>query len=146
MSNNFFEYLQKNGMEAFDKMADDLAKQLNEAKAKYLEAQKKKEEEAKAAAQKKENRDKVVESLARTLKFYYGEDMPLDPVEVADAVVKTIDDVVAAKRKIDKVKDKLEVVKDEDTDDGHVLVMKADLSDLSEEDLADLFNSSFFKL
>ena len=33
MQNNFLEYIQKNGPEAFDKMAADLAKQLNDAKA-----------------------------------------------------------------------------------------------------------------
>ena len=32
MQNNFLEYIQKNGPEAFDKMAADLAKQLNDAK------------------------------------------------------------------------------------------------------------------
>lgn len=135
MQNNFLEYLQKNGVEAFDKMAADLAKQLNDAKATYEADQKKKAEKA-----RDEIRETTVNQIARLLKFYYGADLPFDAVEAAKGTLDAMDETIAANQKRSKAESKMEVVRDEDVPGGHVKVMKGDLSDLSDEELRDFWN------
>lgn len=144
MQNNFLEYIQKNGPEAFDKMAADLAKQLNDAKAQYEADQKKKAEEAK----KTENRETIVKQIARLLKFYYGDDLLFD-TEAAKKALEAVDAMIAENQKKSKVESKMKVVKDEDIPGGHVKVMRGDLSDLSDEELRDFWNNvheTFFKV
>jgi len=140
MQNNFLEYLQKNGVEAFDKMAADLAKQLNDAKATYEADQKKKAEEEKAKKARDEMRETTVNQIARLLKFYYGADLPFDAVEAAKGTLDAVDKTIAANQKRSKAESKMEVVRDEDVPGGHVKVMKGDLSDLSDEELRDFWN------
>ena len=98
MQNNFLEYLQKNGVEAFDKMAADLAKQLNEAKATYEADQKKKAEEEKAKKAREKNRETVVNQIARLLKFYYGDDLLFD-TEAAKKALEAVDAMIAENQK-----------------------------------------------
>lgn len=139
MQNNFLEYLQKNGVEAFDKMAADLAKQLNDAKAQYEADQKKKAEEEKAKKAKEKDRETVVKQIARLLKFYYGDDLLFD-TEAARKALEAADKTIAENQKKSKVDSKMKVVRDEDIPGGHVKVMKGDLSDLSDEELRDFWN------
>lgn len=136
MQNNFLEYIQKNGPEAFDKMAADLAKQLNDAKAQYEADQKKKAEEAKKA----ENRETMVKQLVRLMKFYFGEGMPVDQYEMSQLVMEAAKNIVRDDQKKNTVESKMEVVRDEDIPGGHVKVMRGDLSDLSDEELRDFWN------
>lgn len=140
MQNNFLEYLQKNGVEAFDKMAADLAKQLNDAKAQYEADQKKKAEEEKTKKARDEMRETTVNQIARLLKFYYGADLPFDAVEAAKGTLDAVDKTIAANQKRSKAESKMKVVRDEDVPGGHVKVMKGDLSDLSDEELRDFWN------
>lgn len=148
MQNNFLEYLQKNGVEAFDKMAADLAKQLNDAKAQFEADQKKKAEEEVAKQKAAENRKVVAQSIGRTLKMYYGDKLADDPTELAEVMLKAIDKVAIADQKKSSFESKMEVVKDEDIPGGHVKVMRGDLSDLSDEELRDFWNgfTDFFKI
>ena len=144
MQNNFLEYIQKNGPEAFDKMAADLAKQLNDAKAQYEADQKKKAEEAKKA----NDRETIVKQIARLLKFYYGDDLLFD-TEAAKKALEAVDAMIAENQKKSKVESKMEVVRDEDIPGGHVKVMRGDLSDLSDEELRNFWNDvheTFFKV
>ena len=144
MQNNFLEYIQKNGPEAFDKMAADLAKQLNDAKAQYEADQKKKAEEAKKA----NDRETIVKQIARLLKFYYGDDLLFD-TEAAKKALEAVDTMIAENQKKSKVESKMEVVRDEDIPGGHVKVMRGDLSDLSDEELRNFWNDvheTFFKV
>ena len=140
MQNNFLEYIQKNGVEAFDKMAADLAKQLNDAKATYEADQKKKTEEEKAKKAREKDRETVVKQIARLLKFYYGADLPFDAEEAAKGTLNAVDKTIAENQKKSKVDSKMKVVRDEDIPGGHVKVMKGDLSDLSDEELRDFWN------
>ena len=140
MQNNFLEYLQKNGVEAFDKMAADLAKQLNEAKATYEADQKKKAEEEKAKKARDEMRETTVNQIARLLKFYYGADLPFDAVEAAKGTLNAVDKTIVENQKKSKVESKMKVVRDEDIPGGHVKVMKGDLSELSDEELRNFWN------
>lgn len=140
MQNNFLEYLQKNGVEAFDKMAADLAKQLNDAKATYEADQKKKAEEEKAKKAREKDRETVVNQIARLLKFYYGADLPFDAVEAAKGTLDAVDKTIAENQKRSKVESKMKVVRDEDIPGGHVKVMKGDLSELSDEELRNFWN------
>ena len=145
MQNNFLEYIQKNGPEAFDKMAADLAKQLNDAKAQYEADQKKKAEEAKKA----ENRETMVKQLARLMKFYFGEGMPVDQYEMNQLVMEAAKNIVRDDQKKNTVESNMEVVRDEDIPGGHVKVMRGDLSDLSDEELRNFWNDvheTFFKV
>lgn len=139
MQNNFLEYLQKNGVEAFDKMAADLAKQLNEAKATYEADQKKKAEEEKAKKAREKNRETVVNQIARLLKFYYGDDLLFD-TEAAKKALEAVDAMIAENQKKSKIEPKMKVVRDEDIPGGHVKVMKGDLSELSDEELRNFWN------
>ena len=139
MQNNFLEYLQKNGVEAFDKMAADLAKQLNEAKATYEADQKKKAEEEKAKKAREKNRETVVNQIARLLKFYYGDDLLFD-TEAAKKALEAVDAMIAENQKKSKIESKMKVVRDEDIPGGHVNVMKGDLSELSDEELRNFWN------
>lgn len=139
MQNNFLEYLQKNGVEAFDKMAADLAKQLNEAKATYEADQKKKAEEEKAKKAREKNRETVVNQIARLLKFYYGDDLLFD-TEAAKKALEAVDAMIAENQKKSKIESKMKVVRDEDIPGGHVKVMKGDLSELSDEELRNFWN------
>lgn len=144
MQNNFLEYIQKNGPEAFDKMAADLAKQLNDAKAQYEADQKKKEEEAKKA----NDRETIVKQIARLLKFYYGDDLLFD-TEAAKKALEAVDAMIAENQKKSKLESKMEVVRDEDIPGGHVKVMRGNLSDLSDEELRNFWNDvheTFFKV
>ena len=144
MQNNFLEYIQKNGPEAFDKMAADLAKQLNDAKAQYEADQKKKAEEAKKA----NDRETIVKQIARLLKFYYGDDLLFD-TEAAKKALEAVDAMIAENQKKSKIESKMKVVKDEDIPGGHVKVMRGDLSDLSDEELRNFWNDvheTFFKV
>ena len=144
MQNNFLEYLQKNGPEAFDKMAADLAKQIIEAKAQYEADQKKKAEEAKKA----NDRETIVKQIARLLKFYYGDDLLFD-TEAARGALEAVDAMIAENQKKSKIESKMKVVKDEDIPGGQVKVMRGDLSDLSDEELRDFWNNvheTFFKV
>ena len=144
MQNNFLEYIQKNGPEAFDKMAADLAKQLNDAKTQYEADQKKKAEEAKKA----NDRETIVKQIARLLKFYYGDDLLFD-TEAAKKALEAVDAMIAENQKKSKVESKMEVVRDEDIPGGHVKVMRGDLSDLSDEELRNFWNDvheTFFKV
>lgn len=134
MQNNFLEYIQKNGPEAFDKMAADLAKQLNDAKAQYEADQKKKEEEAKAAKAKDDTRALVRKQMGRLLNFYYGKDLTLELDKAVDLMFGAVEDAMK------KVEPKLKVVKDEDTPFGHVKVMTGDFSDMSDEELDAFWN------
>ena len=139
MQNNFLEYIQKNGPEAFDKMAADLAKQLNDAKAQYEADQKKKEEEAK----KVDDRALVRKQMGRLLNFYYGDDLTMDLDKAVDLMFNAVDDAMK------KVEPKMKVVRDEDIPGGHVKVMRGDLSDLSDEELRNFWNDvheTFFKV
>ena len=139
MQNNFLEYIQKNGPEAFDKMAADLAKQLNDAKAQYEADQKKKAEEAKKA----DDRALVRKQMGRLLNFYYGDDLTLELDKAVDLMFNAVDDAMK------KVEPKMKVVRDEDIPGGHVKVMRGDLSDLSDEELRDFWNNvheTFFKV
>jgi len=139
MQNNFLEYIQKNGPEAFDKMAADLAKQLNDAKAQYEADQKKKAEEAKKA----DDRALVRKQMGRLLNFYYGDDLTMDLDKAVDLMFNAIDDAMK------KVEPKMKVVRDEDIPGGHVKVMRGDLSELSDEELRDFWNNvheTFFKV
>jgi len=139
MQNNFLEYIQKNGPEAFDKMAADLAKQLNDAKAQYEADQKKKAEEAKKA----DDRALVRKQMGRLLNFYYGDDLTLELDKAVDLMFKAVDDAMK------KVEPKMKVVRDEDIPGGHVKVMRGNLSDLSDEELRDFWNDvheTFFKV
>jgi hypothetical protein len=139
MQNNFLEYIQKNGPEAFDKMAADLAKQLNDAKAQYEADQKKKVEETKKA----DDRALVRKQMGRLLNFYYGDDLTLDLDKAVDLMFKAVDDAMK------KVEPKMKVVRDEDIPGGHVKVMRGDLSDLSDEELRNFWNDvheTFFKV
>lgn len=140
MQNNFLEYIQKNGVEAFDKMAADLAKQLNDAKAQYEADQKKKAEEEKAKKAKDEMRETAVKQLARLLRFFYGTDLPFDAVEAAKSTLDAVDKTIAENQKKDKVEPKMKVVRDEDIPGGHIKVMEGNLSDLSDEELRDFWN------
>lgn len=140
MQNNFLEYLQKNGVEAFDKMAADLAKQLNDAKATYEADQKKKAEEEKAKKAREKDRETVVNQIARLLKFYYGANLPFDAVEAAKGTLDAVDKTIAENQKKSKVESKMKVVRDEDIPGGHVKVMKGDLSELSDEELRNFWN------
>ena len=151
MQNNFLEYLQKNGVEAFDKMAADLAKQLNDAKAQYEADQKKKAEEDKKAKDRAENRAVCVKQFGRLLKFYFGDALTADPEEIADTTFKSIEKTLVEKKDPEKPKweSKMEVIKDEKTPTSHIKVMRGDLSDLTEEELADFWNGvheTFFKV
>ena len=144
MQNNFLEYIQKNGPEAFDKMAADLAKQLNDAKAQYEADQKKKAEEAKKA----NDRETIVKQIARLLKFYYGDDLLFD-TDAARKALEAVDAMIAENQKKSKIESKMKVVKDEDIPGGHVKVMRGDLSDLSDEELRNFWNDvheTFFKV
>ena len=144
MQNNFLEYIQKNGPEAFDKMAADLAKQLNDAKAQYETDQKKKAEEAKKA----NDRETIVKQIARLLKFYYGDNLLFD-TDAARKALEAVDAMIAENQKKSKVESKMEVVRDEDIPGGHVKVMRGDLSDLSDEELRNFWNDvheTFFKV
>ena len=144
MQNNFLEYIQKNGPEAFDKMAADLAKQLNDAKAQYEADQKKKAEEAKKA----NDRETIVKQIARLLKFYYGDDLLFD-TDAARKALEAVDAMIAENQKKSKVESKMEVVRDEDIPGGHVKVMRGDLSELSDEELRNFWNDvheTFFKV
>ena len=144
MQNNFLEYIQMNGPEAFDKMAADLAKQLNDAKAQYEADQKKKAEEAKKA----NDRETIVKQIARLLKFYYGDDLLFD-TEAAKKALEAVDAMIAENQKKSKIESKMKVVKDEDIPGGHVKVMRGDLSDLSDEELRNFWNDvheTFFKV
>lgn len=144
MQNNFLEYIQKNGPEAFDKMAADLAKQLNDAKAQYEADQKKKAEEAKKA----NDRETIVKQIARLLKFYYGDNLLFD-TDAARKALEAVDAMIAENQKKSKVESKMEVVRDEDIPGGHVKVMRGDLSDLSDEELRNFWNDvheTFFKV
>ena len=139
MQNNFLEYIQKNGPEAFDKMAADLAKQLNDAKAQYEADQKKKAEEAKKA----DDRALVRKQMGRLLNFYYGDDLTMDLDKAVDLMFNAIDDAMK------KVEPKMKVVRDEDIPGGHVKVMRGDLSELSDEELRNFWNDvheTFFKV
>ncbi len=139
MQNNFLEYIQKNGPEAFDKMAADLAKQLNDAKAQYEADQKKKVEETKKA----DDRALVRKQMGRLLNFYYGDDLTLDLDKAVDLMFKAVDDAMK------KVEPKMKVVRDEDIPGGHVKVMRGDLSELSDEELRNFWNDvheTFFKV
>lgn len=139
MQNNFLEYIQKNGPEAFDKMAADLAKQLNDAKAQYEADQKKKAEEAK----KTDDRALVRKQMGRLLNFYYGDDLTMDLDKAVDLMFNAVDDAMK------KVEPKMKVVRDEDIPGGHVKVMRGDLSDLSDEELRNFWNDvheTFFKV
>lgn len=139
MQNNFLEYIQKNGPEAFDKMAADLAKQLNDAKAQYEADQKKKAEEAKKA----DDRALVRKQMGRLLNFYYGDDLTMDLDKAVNLMFKAVDDAMK------KVEPKMKVVRDEDIPGGHVKVMRGDLSDLSDEELRNFWNDvheTFFKV
>lgn len=139
MQNNFLEYIQKNGPEAFDKMAADLAKQLNDAKAQYEADQKKKAEDAKKA----DDRALVRKQMGRLLNFYYGDDLTLELDKAVDLMFKAVDDAMK------KVEPKMKVVRDEDIPGGHVKVMRGDLSDMSDEELRDFWNGvheTFFKV
>lgn len=139
MQNNFLEYIQKNGPEAFDKMAADLAKQLNDAKAQYEADQKKKAEEAKKA----DDRALVRKQMGRLLNFYYGDDLTMDLDKAVDLMFNAVDDAMK------KVEPKMKVVRDEDIPGGHVKVMRGDLSDLSDEELRNFWNDvheTFFKV
>ena len=145
MQNNFLEYIQKNGPEAFDKMAADLAKQLNDAKAQYEADQKKKAEDAKKA----ENRETMVKQLARLMKFYFGEGMPVDQYEMNQLVMEAAKNIIRDDQKKNTVESKMEVVRDEDIPGGHIKVMRGDLSDMSDEELRDFWNGvheTFFKV
>ena len=108
MQNNFLEYIQKNGPEAFDKMAADLAKQLNDAKAQYEADQKKKAEEAKKA----DDRALVRKQMGRLLNFYYGDDLTLELDKAVDLMFNAVDDAMK------KVEPKMKVVRDEDIPGG----------------------------
>lgn len=144
MQNNFLEYIQKNGPEAFDKMAADLAKQLNDAKAQYEADQKKKAEEAKKA----NDRETIVKQIARLLKFYYGDNLLFD-TDAARKALEAVDAMIAENQKKSKAESKMEVVRDEDIPGGHVKVMRGDLSDLSDEELRAFWNDvheTFFKV
>jgi len=139
MQNNFLEYIQKNGPEAFDKMAADLAKQLNDAKAQYEADQKKKAEEAKKA----DDRALVRKQMGRLLNFYYGDDLTMDLDKAVDLMFNAVDDAMK------KVEPKMKVVRDEDIPGGHVKVMRGDLSELSDEELRNFWNDvheTFFKV
>ena len=136
--------IQKNGPEAFDKMATDLAKQLNDAKAQYEADQKKKAEEAKKA----NDRETIVKQIARLLKFYYGDDLLFD-TDAARKALEAVDAMIAENQKKSKVESKMEVVRDEDIPGGHVKVMRGDLSELSDEELRNFWNDvheTFFKV
>lgn len=139
MQNNFLEYLQKNGVEAFDKMAADIAKQLNDAKATYEADQKKKAEEEKAKKARDEMRETVIKQIARLLKFYYGDDLLFD-TEAARKALEAADKMIAENQKKKVVEPKMKVVRDEDIPGGHVKVMKGDLSELSDEELRNFWN------
>ena len=140
MQNNFLEYLQKNGVEAFDKMAADLAKQLNDAKAQYEADQKKKAEDEKKAKKEAESREAVEKQIARLLKFYYGEDLPFDALEAAKGTLNAVDKTIAENQKKKDVESKMKVVRDEDVPGGHIKVMQGDLRDLTDEELLDFWN------
>lgn len=135
MQNNFLEYIQKNGPEAFEKMVAD-------TRAQYEADQKKKAEAEKAAKAREENREIVRAQLGRLMKFYYGDDMGLEPNSVADAVLRSVDELVKNTKAIAKVTpSKIEVVKDEDLPDGgHVTVLKGGFDDMTDEEIEEFWN------
>lgn len=149
MSENFYKYIQDNGPEAFDKMAADLAKQLNEAKAKYEAEQKKLAEEKAKKETDQKKRANVVDVIAQVLEQYYGGTLPVKAEDAVEGMLKAIDEVIDMDKKVKSFADKLKVIKDETRPDGtHQKVVVGNLSDLSEEELVDFWNGihdTFFK-
>ena len=151
MSDNFLEYLQKNGIEAFDKMIQDMANRANAARAQYEADQKKKEAAEKEAKVREANRETVIKQMGRLLKFYFGDALTANPEDIARATLKSVEETLTEMKIVDepKWKSKMEVIKDEDTPDGHVKVMRANLSDLSDEELREFWNgvhNTFFNV
>lgn len=141
MSDNFYKYILDNGPEAFDKMAADLAKQLNEAKAKYEAEQKKLAEEKAAAEADQKKRKNVVDVISQVLEQYYGGTLPVKAEDAVEGMLKAIDDVIKIDKAARDIADRFKVVKDETAPDGtHEKVVVGNLSDLSEEELADFWN------
>ena len=149
MSENFYKYIQDNGPEAFDKMAADLAKQLNEAKAKYEAEEKKRAEEKAKKETDQKKRANVVDVIAQVLEQYYGGTLPVKAEDAVEGMLKAIDEVIEMNNKVKVVTDRLKVVKDETAPDGtHEKVVVGDFSDLSDEELRDFWNGVhdiFFK-
>lgn len=135
MDTNFYDYLEKNGLEAYDKMAKELADQLNAARQKYEDDQKKKAEAeaAKKAADEaaKKDRELAVNNLRDALLAYYGKKLTdRMATECAKGILEATDILVGIVKQ-----PKVEVIKDEDTPDGgHVFAAKlhdcADLYDI----------------
>lgn len=125
---DFYDFAKKNGLEAFDKMADEMAKKLNEARARY-EADQKKEADAQALAEKK---DKAMHQVRDALGMVYPQ-----LGEKLDAVVEAIFEAV---NELAEVLPKVEILRDETDENGNKVFAARirDCGDLYDKDLWDL--------
>lgn len=133
MEKDFYKYLEKNGLEAYDKMAKDLADQLNAARKKYEDNQKKAAEEKAKKEAASTKRNEAVNNLRDALRAYYGDKLtPEIATTCAEGILEATDLVVKATKK-----PKVEVIKDEDLPDGgHVFAAKLhDCADLYDWDM-----------
>lgn len=139
----FYKFLKENGIEAFDKMAEDVAQAINGARVKFEEEEKAKEGEL-AKALKKGKKSVLIKAIADLVNDYYGDDMEFfdgGAEMAAKCFVESIDEVLDDSRKVREFLDKAKVeVKDKGLGDETVRIVKMDLSDLSEEEVAEFFN------
>lgn len=131
MDMNFYDYLNKNGLEAFDKMAKDLAEQVNAARQKYEDDQKKKAEMEEARKKAEENlkqkRTVAANNIRDALLAYYGTKLTdRMAADCATAILEATDSIVGVKKA-----PKVEIVRDEKTPDGGY-VFEARLHDCSD--------------
>lgn len=129
MDKFFDSFLKENGLAAFDELADKFAKELNKARESYVKAQ---EEEKKKAEAKVQKRKDCVNAVAKALTVYYDK---MDPGMVADFAGALLEAIDEGKQ---RGATKVEVLKDEDTPDGHVKVTRITSSD--PEEFWDLLN------
>ena len=133
---DFDAYLEKHGADAFDQYAKKLADELNAARQRYDDNQKKKAEaEAKKKAeedQKKKKRAVAVNNVRDALLAYYGKRMTdRMATTISEAILEATDELL-------ELKPKVEVLKDEDTPDGHVFAARIhDCGDLYDKDMWD---------
>lgn len=146
----FYKILKENGRDEFDKMAGELAKNLNAAREKWESEKKAEAEKQRKINERKQAENRAALAISSHLNDLFGDVWPMQQSsDFAKAMIDELNQAADKMKQVDdavkKVADTVPVVEEKKTPDSKVTVRKGTIDPKSKElqDLLDLIHSVF---
>jgi alkylhydroperoxidase/carboxymuconolactone decarboxylase family protein YurZ len=146
----FYKILKENGRDEFDKMANELAKNLNAAREKWESEKKAEAEKQRKINERKQAENRAALAISSHLNDLFGDVWPMQQSsDFAKAMIDELNQAADKMKQVDdamkKVADTVPVVEEKKTPDSKVTVRKGTIDPKSKElqDLLDLIHSVF---